>query len=297
MQFPHNRLDPDVWTALELDNSIPFDPEMRIAWVKDSSRWSRQFMLPVMRPFLVLSIGLIQLYKVLVPNLLTSSRLLHKIVRFGLRYFVTPEGNYLFLRHFHLGSQVLDFLRDNIEGVQIETEPLLPTSLADVRDNLIIRHDINLYNFIIDLNTQLRDKKIELKAKGTINFSSIFKPEIGQSQFKNSWLNFIDIHTATEMITPVFQLLLTDREFWRAVYSLQLDETMGLYFAKILNLHSRMYLVNNKHPMVPVNTIEAPQRLTIHSMSTEALHGMLWQLKNSEKFVSEPHYAGPETTP
>ena len=128
MHFPHNRQDPDVWTALELDTSIQLDPEMRLAWIKDSSRWSRQFMLPLCRPFLFILMGVIQLYKCVVPNALTSSWLLHSVVRFGLRHFVTPEGNFLFIRHFHLGSQVLDFLRDNIANVEIETLP--PTASA-----------------------------------------------------------------------------------------------------------------------------------------------------------------------
>lgn len=287
MLYPHNRTDPDVWTALEVDASLPFDSEMRTAWVRDSSRWSRQLLLPLLRPILILLTGLIQLYKCFFPNALTSATLLHKIVGFGLKYFVTPDGNFLFLRHFHLGSQVLEFLKNNINGVDIKTIPILPTSLNEISNGiLIIQHDVNLFNFVIDLNTQLKEKNIQLSAKEKIDFSCIYKPNIDRSIFKNNWLNFIDIHTATELIAPVFQLLLTDREFWRATYSLQFDETIGLYFAQLLNLHNRMYLVNNKHPMVPANTIEAPQRLTIHSMSTEALHGILMKLKNELEMKS-----------
>ena len=46
--------------------------------------------------------------------------------------------------------------------------------------------------------------------------------------------NFIDLQTAIELFTPVYQLFLTDNDFWRATNSLQLDETIGLYVATLL---------------------------------------------------------------
>jgi len=95
-------------------------------------------------------------------------------------------------------------------------------------------------------------------------------------------LNKIDIQTAIEIILPLFQLLLTDRQFWRSTQSLQLDETIGIYFAKILNEHNRLFLINNKHPMIPVSTGEAGHRLALHSLSTEALHAMLIKFKEGK---------------
>lgn len=274
-----NREDPDAWLALKADSTIPMGGDAKEAWLKDSQRWSRQFLLPVFYPFLKLLMGMIQLYKVVFPNFLTSSPLLHRLIVRGLKIFVTPEGNYLLARHFHLGSQVLDFLRDNIDGVEITTNPLYPKTLDDFKEDLILIHDINLYNFVIDLNIELEEKGIDIKPVEKPNFESIHEPPISVADFPNGPLNFIDIQTAIEFILPLFQLLLTDRQFWRSTQSLQLDETIGLYFAKLMNLHSRLFLVNNRHPMVPVSTGEAGHRLALHALSTEVLHAMLVNFK------------------
>ncbi len=278
-----NREDPDAWLALKADSSLPMTPNAKIAWIKDSQRWTRQFLFPVCYPFLKILMAVIQLYKAIVPNGLTSSPLLHRLIVKGLKTFVTPEGNYLLVRHFHLGSQVLEFLKDNIPGTDIKTNPLYPKSLDEFKEDLILIHDINLYNFIIDLNIELEEKGIEISQVESPNFDSIHEPEVKVEDFPNGPLNFIDIQTAIEFILPLFQFLLTDRQFWRSTHSLQLDETIGLYFAKILGLHNRLFLVNNKHPMVPANTGEAGQRLVLHSLSTEVLHAMLLNAKNGKQ--------------
>jgi hypothetical protein len=275
----HNPEDPDVWTALAFDQSLPMDPEAKAAWLKETSRWTRQYLQPLCRPFLYLLLAVIQVYKVVFPNLGTSSKLLHKLIVRGLSRFVTPEGNYLFVRHFHLGTQVLQFLCRNIDGVQVTTNPLFPKKLSEFEDNLILKHDINLYNFIIDVNRELQSKKIEMKAKSPVDFSSLHRPDIKVADYPNSWTNFVDIHTAIDFILPLFQVLLTDRQFWRSTHSLQLDETIGLYFAKLFGLQNRLHLVNNRHPLSPVSTGEASFRLVLHCLSTEILHAMLIEMK------------------
>ena len=65
----------------------------------------------------------------------------------------------------------------------------------------------------------------------------------------NGWLNFIDLESAIEMYTPMYQLLLTDSDFWRACNSLQLDETIALYATTLIGDHRFLGLVNNRHPI------------------------------------------------
>jgi len=43
--------------------------------------------------------------------------------------------------------------------------------------------------------------------------------------------NVLDLETAIELFTPVYQPFLTDSDFWPATNSLQLDETIGIYVA------------------------------------------------------------------
>jgi len=282
-EFNHDPTNPSPWMALELDASLPISPNLKSAWIKDATRPFHQFLLPILRPFLRLQMALIQVFRSILPNAFTSSRILHRIVVFCLKTFVTPEGNYILFRHFHLGTQTLEFLKDNVKGVSLQTRPLYPKKIDEFRDDLFIKHDVNLYNFIIELNIELKKKNLQLEAKETIDFSSVVEPDLNVSDFPRGRLNFVDIESAIEIITPLFQLFLSDREFWRSTQSLQFDETIGLYFAKMFNLRDRMFLVNNKHPLVPAVTAEAGRRLVLHGMSTEALHGLLLAMKNGNR--------------
>jgi hypothetical protein len=283
LEKQHNREDPSPWLALQLDESLPISTNLKSAWLKDTSRPFRQYVLPLLRPFLRLQMALIQVFRSILPNTFTSSRLLHRLVVISLKTFVSPEGNYVLFRHFHLGTQTLEFLKDNIKGVNLQTRPLYPKTLDEFKDDLFIKHDVNLYNFIIELNLELKKNSLTLEAKEPINFNSIQEPDLKVSDFPSGTLNFVDIESAIEIFTPIFQLFLSDRDFWRSTHSLQFDETIGLYFAKLYHLNDRMFLVNNKHPMIPAVTAEAAQRLLLHGMSTEALHGLLLSMKNGTR--------------
>jgi hypothetical protein len=81
--------------------------------------------------------------------------------------------------------------------------------------------------------------------------------------------NVIDLQSAIELYTPIYQLLLTDNDFWRASNSLQLDETVAIYCAKILAARASG---EQQAPMVPLSTLYAAYRLVLHGLSTEMLH-------------------------
>ena len=69
-----------------------------------------------------------------------------------------PEANWLILRHFWIGSENLGFLSANIEGGDVEMNPLRPVDLPDLVDDLFIKHDLNLFNFVTRLNLKLRGR-------------------------------------------------------------------------------------------------------------------------------------------
>lgn len=130
--MPHDRDDPNPFLAIYLDQSIPFNEEAKAAYLKDCSSRSRQFLLPLLRPLARLMIILLQIYKIIIPKAFTSSRLLHRVLYWGMKTFVSPSANYMILRHFYLGSEVLQFIRDNVPGVNITMNPLKPTNLEPV---------------------------------------------------------------------------------------------------------------------------------------------------------------------
>jgi hypothetical protein len=284
----HDPRDPNPWLALYLDHSTPVNPEVKKAWLVDSSSKCRQFVLPIVRPFARLTIVAFQLVKTIFPQQFTSSRVLHRVLSWGLRTFVRPEANWLILRHFHMGSEILDFIaRNSQRGRTIPLLPLRPRNLDDLRDNVFVQHDLNLFNFVINLNRELRKDGAEVGAPDCVDFGAITEGEFGIEPMPDRWHNFIDLQTAIELFTPVYQIFLTDNDFWRATNSLQLDETIAIYCARILQQPQNLVLLNNKHPMVPESTLRAGHRLVLHGLASEMLYELLVRAKRQQTGIAE----------
>jgi len=277
----HDPRDPSPWLALYLDQSTPLPDPVKAAWLADSSSGSRQYLLPFLRPLARAAIVLFQVAKVFVPRNWAHSRLLHRMLAWGLKRFVSPEANWLILRHFHLGSQALAFIGAN-SPVPVETSPLEPADLDALRDDMFLKHDLNLFNFVIRLNQALRAKGLEMKKAQKVDFSMIREPGVRLEDMPNGRLNFLDLQSAIELFTPLYQLMLTDNDFWRAANSLQLDETIGIYAATLLDAPEHLILVNNKHPLVPLSTLRAGHRLVVHGLSTEMLHSLLMKFRAAQ---------------
>ena len=164
--------------------------------------------------------------------------------------------------------------------------PIGTREIHNLKDELFLKHDLNLFNFVIRLSKALRDADKKLLPVAQPDFSMIKEPEVTLEAMPRGRLNGIDLQTAIEMFTPTYQLFLTDNDFWRASNSLQLDETIGLYVATILNSPQHLVLLNNKHPLVPMSTLRAGYRLVLHGLSTEMLHALLMDLKKQQSFNS-----------
>jgi hypothetical protein len=281
---PYDPKDPNPWLALYLDMSLPLTDEVKAALLANSGSKSRQFVLPLLRPLAKMSMMLLQVAKVFIPNRFTSSKVLHHSIYWGLRNFVRPDANYLILRHFHIGSEILQFVATNVPGIEIPLNPLRPANLKDLVDDVFLKHDLNIFNFLIRLNREMKAKGIVLTRQLQPNFDCItdgpFKIE--DQKLPDRWLNFLDLESAIEVYTPLYQLFLTDSDFWRACNSLQLDETVAIYTAKLLGDPTYVSLVNNKHPLIPLSTLQAGYRLLLHGLSAECLHATLVQFKRAQ---------------
>jgi hypothetical protein len=278
---PYNPDDPNPWLALYLDASLPLSDEVKAALLSNSGSKSRQFMLPLIRPFAKLMLVIFQIVKIVIPNRFTSSKILHRLIYWGLRAFVRPDANYLILRHFHIGTEILEFVATNVPGIGIPLNPLRPRNLASLVDDVFLKHDLNIYNFLIRLNREMKARGIKLSKQDNPNFDCITDGPFGidEASLPNTWLNFLDLESAIEIYTPLYQLFLTDSDFWRACNSLQLDETVALYTSRLIGDASYVGLVNNKHPLVPLSTLQAGYRLLLHGLAAECLHATLVQIK------------------
>jgi hypothetical protein len=275
----HDPRDPDPRLALLLDRSLPLAGDAKAALVRDQNSRSRQFLLPIVRPFARAMIVVAQLVRTISPRWPHAPRFLHWSIAFGMRHFLTADANRLILRHFHLGAQILRFISDNATpGFHPALAPMRPRRIADVADNLFLDHDLNIYNFLIELNREMARRGARLDPVAVIDFSAILD-DVELEPLPTGRFNVIDLQTAIEIYTPAYALLLSDRDFWRASNSLQLDETIGLYAARLTGEEKHLAMINNRHPLVPFSTLRAGFRLMLHGLSTEVLHGFLRELK------------------
>lgn len=295
----HDPRDPNPWLALYVDTSVPLHAVAKANFLMDVASTSRQWVLPLIRPFCRLGIAGLKVVKVFMPRFLTSSWLLHHSIYWGLKWFVSPYANYLIMRHFHIGTELLQFIAKNAKGVKMEFVGLRPERLRDLVKDVFLQHDLNIYNFIIEINRQLNEQELELQPAGELDFSCLTDGEFPIEDMPRGWFNFIDLESAIEMYTPMYQLLLTDSDFWRACNSLQLDETIALYATTLLGDHRYLGLVNNKHPIVPSSTLGAAHRLMLHGLAAEFLHAFLVRQKRTHANKADaakqdrPHEAAP----
>lgn len=274
--------DPDPWLALYLDQGLPIAPEAKIALLKGNRSWSRRWLFPAMRPAVFAFFILVKIARGISPHHPNLNGTLHRLIHWGLRTFCTPEANTLILRHFHVGTELLAFIKANAGPVEIDTVPLRPRTLKDLEDNVFLQHDLNVFNFIIQLNASLRAQGRDLVPVDKPDFSMISDAPFELAPLPRGRLNFADAQTAIEVYTPLYALLLPRADFVRAAQSLQLDETVAIYIGKILGTDYHMSFVKNGHPLVPLSTLQAGYRLMMHGLDCEAFHGWLRLLKHRQ---------------
>lgn len=271
--------DPNPWLALYLDRSVPIHDAAKQALLRGQNSRSRRILLPLVRPIARLLIVLVQLLRFVVPSRWNSSRMLHLTIYWGLKHFVARDANYLILRHFNIGTELLRFIADNA-GVRIEsTVSLRPKNLKDLINDTFLIHDLNIFNFLIELNNKLQVQGREIAPPEKLNFDAITDADFDIDPGTERWTNVLDIQTAIELYTPLYALFLTDHDFWRASNSLQLDEPISIYISKLLGDPTALALVSNRHPMVPISTLQAGFRLMLHGLDAELLHAYLRERK------------------
>jgi len=274
--------NPSPWLALLLDQSLPIDVNAKAALLRGAASWSRGWMLNIARPFMFVFFVFVKILRGLSPRYPNMNRTLHTLIYWGLKTFCTPDCNLLIMRHFHIGTEILGFIKANTGPVQVETVPLRPHRLADLKDNVFLQHDLNVFNFIIQLNIGLRAQKRELEPVKRPDFSMITDGPFDIEPTKKGFLNFADVQTAVEVYTPLYALFLPRSDFIRASNSLQLDETIAIYIARILGNDYHLAFMKNGHPMVPLSTLQAGYRLMMHGLDCEGLHGWLREMKRRQ---------------
>ena len=113
---------------------------------------------------------------------------------------------------------------------------------------MFLQHDLNVFNFIIQLNISLREQGRDLTPVERPDFSMISDAPFALGPLPKRPLNFVDAQTAIEFYTPLYALMLPRDDFVRAVNSLQLDETVAVYIAKILGTDYHLAFIEERPP-------------------------------------------------
>jgi hypothetical protein len=154
--------DPDPWLALHLDTSLPIDETAKRALLDGNRSLSRRILYPVLKPLILVFFALVKVLRAILPGWPDLNGPLHRLIAWGLATFAAPHANLLILRHFHIGTELIAFMAANAGPVEIAGRPLRPRRIADLRDNLFLQHDLNIYNFVIGLGRFLRSQGREL---------------------------------------------------------------------------------------------------------------------------------------
>lgn len=274
--------DPSPFLALYLDHSLPMDRGAKAALLRGAASWSRRWFFNLVRPFVFAFFLCVKALRGISPRFPNLNRALHELIHWGLKHFASPDANLLILRHFHVGTEILAFIGANAGPVAIDAVPLRPRTLADIKDNLFLQHDLNVYNFIIQLNASLAAQGRELERKARPDFSMITDGPFDIAPLPRGTFAFADVQTAVEVYTPLYALFLPRKDFVRAATSLQLDEIIAIYIARILGSDYHLAFVKNGHPLVQLSTLQAGHRLMMHGLDCEGLHGWLRELKRRQ---------------
>jgi hypothetical protein len=211
----HDLRDPNPWLAMYLDSSIPMNESTKMALMRDNDSRSARYLRPLISFSSQVAMFFIHVFKFFLPKLFNSSKVLHRILAWGLKRFVSPDANLLIFRHFHAGSEILEFIAKNVDGVEVQTSPLRPYDFNAVKDDLFLKHDLNLYNFIINLNKELKEKELSITKQNKLDLSMISEDQFDHIKFPNKWTNVLDLRSAIELFTPFYQLFLTANDFVR----------------------------------------------------------------------------------
>ena len=274
---PYDRLDPNVWDVLYLEEAAPLDPVAKAHMVRDLRSWTRNYLLIPIKLIANLLLALIMAVKRLLPFQFRAYGLMHRSAAFFLNTFVSPEACYLIVRHLSLGSNIVNFLIDNGPDPTIEKSPLYPRTVSDLADNAFLEHDLILYNFVFDYSQAQKANPNWLaeRQQKPVNYDSIQPVTVDIDFQKRRWLRLLDLESAIELFKVFYSLCLTSDEFERAVISLQLDENFALYVSAITGDYDWNHLVTNRHPLIPNSPFNAARDLFLHGLMSEYLHRYL----------------------
>lgn len=277
------RYDPDPWQVLEGLETLPLPPAVRSAIRTSHASWCRRLAFPLVRALALVLIALGSLLRLVLPARVKSYRGLHASVIGSLQLFGLPQTRWLILRHFNLGSRILDFLVANSGQPRLPNQPQYPRRMADLWPDAFMAHDLNLYRVLQGLGRHVGG----LKPCARPDFAAIGELDLAlESLGPRRWWQFLDLQSAVELLVPLYVIFLPRAETFRASHSLQLDELVALHLAGLKGDTAGLLFLRNHTPWMPLSLWGTGGRLLLHGLATELAYEMLLRWK--DEFRSSP---------
>lgn len=277
----YNRADPSLFDVLAIDDSLPMDKEAARCWLANLNHPLRLTVMHVCRLGATITLCTAYFLKRLFPWQFSAHRALQATICWFMKWVVTPEANYIILRHFWTESNIINFVIANSANSKVPPAELYPREIDDFMKQTFIDHDIVLFNALHDLGSVAHeDWPVPLEK---LDFSLMRDIDFEFETHKRKFTQVVDFETAHELFKALFCVLLKASEYERSINSLQFDQSLAIRAARITGHAEIAALAGNTYPMFLVGPLHLSQRFVLHGLFTEHLHEYLVLLKDSQQ--------------
>ncbi len=204
----------------------PLPAGWRQAQQLDHARFSRRYLLPVIKP---LSIGLIwgiKLIKRLCPWRLGSEALLNWLSVWFVQSCLSPQAQEMLLRHLAIENALVQFVARNCGATDISAPYLRPSGAHELGQtqgmNTTLMHDTIIVNLFVDLGKKSAFQSHQPFQAGPLNLVDLELPEF---QLSTNRIN-LDAVSSIYLISLFLVLLFDEVTLERSVHSLYLDDSL-----------------------------------------------------------------------
>lgn len=266
--------------AVEADDAIPIDPDAVRLWMADLARRTRWIVRPILQFFFALILHITWALKRLPLPQFSAHDTLQRLICFFCKYFVSPEANELIIRHYTTESNILNFLNENLDGVDVPPIDLYPTKVSDMLTNSFVEHDQELFRVMRDLGPT--DRSSWPIANKDLKWSLWRPMQIDESVRDRRWTQVLDFETSHALFMALFCFLLTAEEYRDAINGFNLDQSIAIKIGGMIGDPTLVELAYNKYPLYMVGPWNLSQRFLMHGFFTEYLHARLETLKPAD---------------
>ena len=231
-----DRDNPTVWESIALDPMLPVPPDSRRFQLAGLRRPHRLFTRPVVRVLCKALIWLLLGVKRLpILRTWTSPDTLSRITPYLALKAFAPETLEQLLRHFTIETQLVNFVARNCGSDQVAEVSLVPLDASGLADsdgmNAVIRHDVNVFNLIIDLG-EATDVDLSTRPLDELDFSMLAIPAYDLAPNVRRIVN-LDVESALSIIVAGLAFFMDFATAERAMNSFQLDESLLVAIAEL----------------------------------------------------------------